>query len=451
MATEKFDLIAIGTGSAASAAVSRCRKAGWQVAIVDSRPFGGTCALRGCDPKKVLVGAAAAIDALRRMKGKGVQGETAHLKWSDLMRFKRTFTDPVPKQREESFEQAGIVPFRGIARFTGQNSIQVGPDLLQARYILVATGAKPKRLNLAGEQYLTTSEQFLELDSLPQRILFIGGGYISFEFAHISARAGAKVTILHRAERPLEHFDRDLVQQLVGRTRQLGIKVELQTEATAVERRANEFVAYASTPQGQREFTADMVVHGSGRVADIDDLDLATAGVKADRSGVTVNDYLQSLTNPAVYAAGDAADTGRPKLTPVAAYEGGIVAANLLKGNHRKLEEVPVPSVVFTTPPLAAVGIDEDTARKRGLRFRVHHENTGGWYSSRRVAEDCSGFKVLIDEDSGQLLGAHLLGPKADELINVFTLAMRAKVPADVLRHTLFAYPTHASDVSYML
>jgi glutathione reductase (NADPH) len=448
---QKFDTIVIGTGAAASSAAFKCRKAGWSVAIIDSRPYGGTCELRGCDPKKVLVGAGALIDAFRRMSGRGVKTEEAHIHWAELMRFKRTFTDPVPQGREREFQEAGIVTFHGVARFMKPGSIQVGSDVLEARYFLIATGAKPQPLDIPGENYLATSEQFLELDSLPGRILFIGGGYISFEFAHLSARAGAEVTILHRSERPLEKFDSNLVDRLVRKTRQLGISVELQSDATRIERKNEHFVVCASTAQGKRKFEAELVVHGAGRVADLEDLNLAVAGVQADKRGVKVNEFLQSVSNPTVYAAGDAADTGMPKLTPAAAYGGGIVAGNLLKGNHRKVENVPVPTVAFTVPPLAAVGMNEDSAKNQGLRFRIHREDTANWYSSRRVAEDCSGFKVLIDEDTGRILGAHLLGPEADELINVFTLAMRANVSAESLRHTIFAYPTRASDVSYML
>ena len=450
MTATQFDLVAIGTGAAASAAAFKCRKADWQVAVVDSRPFGGTCQLRGCDPKKVLVGAGAVIDAMRRMSGKGVKSDGPHIDWAELMRFKRTFTAPAPQRTEDGFRKAGIHFFHGVASFAGPNSLQVGADLLQAKHVLIATGAKPQRVDIPGEELLTTSDQFLELDSLPRCIIFIGGGYISLEFAHLSARAGSQVTVLHRGERPLEAFDPDLVQRLLQRTRELGIDVELGAAATAIERGTKQLVVTASTPQGPREFQADMVVHGSGRVADIDELNLRAAGIEASRHGVKVNSFLQSSSNPIVYAAGDAADTALPKLTPVAGYEGVIVASNLLKGNHRKLEKLPIPSVVFTIPPLASVGMAEE-ACKAGHRFRVHTEDTSSWYSSRRVAEKCSGFKVLIEDDTDQILGAHLLGPEADELINVFTLAMRMNVPAETLRHTMFAYPTHASDVSYML
>jgi glutathione reductase (NADPH) len=234
--TRKFDVIAIGTGSAASAVASRCREAGWQVAIVDSRPFGGTCALRGCDPKKVLVGAAEAIDWTRRMKGKGIQAGNLQIDWPELMRFKRSFTEPVPKRREEGFAKAGVAAFHGRARFAGPTTVQVGEETLEGRYVVIAAGEVPADLKILGAEHLTTSDQFLELNELPRRILFIGGGYIAFEFAHVAARAGSQVTILHRGPRPLGLFDPSLVDQLVEQTRELGIDVRLGTEAIGVEK-----------------------------------------------------------------------------------------------------------------------------------------------------------------------------------------------------------------------
>src|SRR6266404_6883963 len=179
----KFDLIVIGTGEAGSTAAYKCRKAGWEVAIIDSRPFGGTCALRGCDPKKVLVGAAEVIDWNRRMQDKGVQVQQTRIDWPELMRFKRTFTEPVPKQTEQWMHESGIATFHGRARFVGPAAIRVGDDVLETANVVVAAGAKPVDLNIPGADHALISEQFLELDNLAGRIVFIGGGYISFEFA----------------------------------------------------------------------------------------------------------------------------------------------------------------------------------------------------------------------------------------------------------------------------
>src|SRR5260370_37118619 len=202
---EKFDLVVIGTGSGASAVAHRCRAAEWRVAIVDSRPFGGTCALRGCDPKKVLVGAAEVIDWARRMKGKGVRADQLRIDWQELMRFKSSFTETVPKRREDGFAKADIAAFHGRARFVGSDAVQVGDDVLEGRYVVIATGQTPADLKIPGTEHLTTSEAFLELDELPKRILFIGGGYIAFEFAHVAVGARGQVTIVHRGPAPRTH------------------------------------------------------------------------------------------------------------------------------------------------------------------------------------------------------------------------------------------------------
>ncbi|MBI3670940.1 MAG: NAD(P)/FAD-dependent oxidoreductase, partial [Acidobacteria bacterium] len=187
------------------------------------------------------------------------------------------------------------------------------------------------------------------------------------------------------------------------------------------------------------------------RVPEIDDLNLDGAGVERSKRGVTVNEFLQSVSNPAVYAAGDAAASGGPPLTPVAGYEGVIVATNLLKGNHEKPKYLGIPTVVFTIPPLASVGLSEQEAREQGLKFRVKKEMTSSWYSSRRVGETYSGFKVLVEESTDRILGAHLLAGQAEEVINLFAMAIRSGMRATDLKHTLFAYPTHGSDLPYML
>ncbi len=447
----KFDLIAIGTGSAASAVTSRCNAAGWQVAIIDSRSFGGTCALRGCDPKKVLIGAADVTDWARRMQGKGIKTEQLKIDWQELMRFKRSFTEPVPKHREEGFAKAGIAAFHGRARFVGPSTVQVGDEVLDGRYVVIAAGQKPADLKISGVEHLTTSEQFLELDELPSRILFIGGGYIAFEFAHVALRAGSQVTIVHRGARPLPLFDPDLVDQLVEATRELGADIQLGTEAVGIEKNSGGLTVRASTSGQERMFEADLVVHAAGREPEIDDLNLDAAGVEWDKRGVKINGFLQSVSNPAVYAAGDAAASKGAPLTPVAAYEGMIVAKNLLKGNRQKPNYLGIPTVVFTIPPLASVGLSERKAREQDLKFTVKKEMTSDWYASRRIAETYSGYKVLVEEETDHILGAHLLGSGAEEVINLFAVAMRSGMRASDLKHMIFAYPTHGSDLPYML
>jgi glutathione reductase (NADPH) len=465
-----FDLIVIGTGTAASTAASECRSAGWNVAIIDSLPFGGTCALRGCEPKKVLVEAAKIIDSNQRHENKGITGSGGiSINWSDLIRFKRTFTEPFTKHREDGYIKAGIVPFHGHAQFIGPNAVKVATDdknngILNGKYILIATGAKPMNLNVPGSENVITSDQFLEFgsDHLPDRLVFVGGGYISFEFAHIAARTGAKVTILHRGKHPLEHFDPDLVNQLVQRSQDIGIDVRVLTEVKRIEKSSpsddSKLVVYSSAvSNGNKVSTtttleADMVVHGAGREPNVEGLDLKAAGIEYTTRGIKVNEYLQSVSNSAIYAAGDVAASRGLPLTPVASYDGSVVANNIMKGNTLKSNYTGLPSVVFTIPPLASVGIQEKEAKEQGLRFKTKHENTSGWYSSRRVGETCSGFKVLVEEGSDRILGAHILGPHAEEIINIFSIAIRLGLTTkDLNDPILYAYPTNSSDVVYML
>ncbi len=189
MPVKRYDLLVIGTGSAASSVAPQCREAGWTVAIIDSRPFGGTCALRGCDPKKVLVGAAEALHWGPRLSGRGVQPAGARIDWRELMAFKRTFTTPVPEGQEQWLREVGIDTFHGRAKFFGPTAVRVGGDALEAPHVVIASGAMPATLGIPGEEHLITSEEFLELDELPKRIVFVGGGYISMEFANVAVRA----------------------------------------------------------------------------------------------------------------------------------------------------------------------------------------------------------------------------------------------------------------------
>lgn len=447
---KNYDLVVIGTGTGASGVASRCRAAGWRVAVIDHLPFGGTCALRGCDPKKVLVGAAEAIDHSRRMRGKGIAGGEPAIAWNELIKFKRTFTEPVPAMKEKNFAKNGIDAYRGRAKFRGPRSVEVGGEVIEGRFILIAVGAVPMRLGIPGEEHIITSTEFLELDQLPKKIALLGGGFIAAEFADIAAQAGAQVTVLEQMDRMLTPFDPDLVGWLMEKFHETGINVRLKTRVTAVDKSGGGFSVRAFSNAKDEVFKADLVVHAAGRVPDLEPLDLAAAGVEGDKGRLRLNEFLQSVSNPAVYAVGDAALSG-PPLTPVSSHDAKVAAANMLNGNHQKPNYLGVPSVAFTTPPIASVGLSEKQAREKEIKFRMQSEKASGWYTARRVAETTYGFKVLVEEGTNRVLGAHLIGPHADEVINVFALAIRKDLTAEDLRTTMFAYPTGASDISYMV
>lgn len=445
----QYDLLIIGTGVAAQAVASRVRAAGWRVGIVDYRPYGGTCALRGCDPKKVLVGAAETIDAVRRMQSRGIAGD-ARIDWPELIAFERTFTDPVPRQREQHYAEEGIDTFHGHARFAGRTTLAVDGAVLEGRHFLIAAGAEPVKLGIPGEEHLATHEDFLALEHLPSRIVLVGGGYIAAEFSHIAARAGAHVTVLERGERLLTHFDPDLVGWLMEAFRAIGVDVRTHTAVESIEKIESGYRVRAGSGGRSNTFDADCVIHAAGRTPALDALDLEAAGIALENGKLVLNEFLQSTSNPAVYAAGDAARAG-PPLTPVAAHDGATVAANLLEGNHHKPSYIGVPSVAFTVPPIAAVGLTEAQACERRLDHRVSCRRVPDWYTARRIAQPVYGFKILSETKSGRILGAHLVGPAADEVINLFALAIRQGITAQDLKHAIFAYPTGASDISSML
>lgn len=452
--SEKYDVVVIGTGVAGTTAAGACRSTGRSVAIVDSRPFGGTCLLRGCDPKKVLISVAEAVDFHNRMLGHGVPGGPATIDWPEMMAFKNSFTDPAPEMMAKSFASQGIEAIHGTARFTSEREMSVDGRVLEAGNFVIATGAAPMDLGFPGKELVTTSDRFLELPELPKpgaKIVFIGGGFISFELAHIANRAGAAVTILDRGERPLKPFDPDLVWDMVEASRERGIDVRTNRPVAKVERNGGGLVVETATPEGPAEtFEADIVVHGAGRVPDLAGLDPEAAGVEIGRGGVKVNEYLQSVSNSAVYAAGDAAEIG-PPLTPVAVYEGGLVADNITGGNRRVYASPVVPSIVFTAPPLGAVGMLEEEAKAQGMDFRVNHADSSSWYNSRRLGETAGSYKVIIDNESDTVLGAHIFGPGTEELINLLTLAINKKVTAKELGEMVWAYPTFSYDSRYML
>ena len=204
------------------------------------------------------------------------------------------------------------------------------------------------------------------------------------------------------------------------------------------------------TPGGQAAVTCDLVVHATGRVPNIDDLNLTAAGVEFGPRGIRVSASMRT-TNPAIFAVGDCADSG-PNLTPVSANEGRIAAKNLLAGKDaHEVSYPPIPSVVFTLPPVATVGLSEAAATEKGLKFDTHFEKTGDWYSSMRVGAKQTAYKVLVEQGSGHILGAHLIGPGAEEQINLFAMAMGADLTANQIKAMIFAYPSYASDIGSMV
>ncbi|MFD1174072.1 dihydrolipoyl dehydrogenase family protein [Oceanobacillus picturae] len=448
--TEKFDVIVIGTGPAGSSVATSCAQEGLRTAVIDERAYGGTCPLRGCNPKKVLASAAAMIDETERMEGKGI-AKHAKINWQDLMEFKRSFTEPVPEAKEKSFEKSGIETFHGQAQFLDEKTLKVKEKVLEGEKIVIATGARPAPLPVDGADHLTYSEDFLELDQLPKRVIFVGGGYISFEFAHIAARAGSDVHIVQRGEQPLKSFDSDMVDLLQKKSKELGISIHLNSSVNAIEKNDKEYIVKASKGDEEVSFHGDLVVHGGGRVPQIDDLQLDQAGVNHSKTGITVNTYLQSVSNEHVYAVGDVADTNGSPLTPVGEMEGQIVSQNIVSDAKQEANYSGIPSVVFSEPKLAKAGLTEKQAREANYDVKVNHQDISDWFTYSHTNDAPAAVKIIIDKKTDLILGAHLIGGKSDELINYFAMAIQMSIPVDKLKNVVYAFPTAVSDIPSML
>lgn len=448
---KNYDIIIIGTGTAGRTVVGKVVHSGLKVAIIDSREYGGTCPLRGCDPKKVLTGTADVTDWNNRLIGKGAGTQNSlKIDWPSLIRFKRTFTEEYPVKTERYFVEMGIDTYHGRAYFENQNTVVVGEDKLKGEYIFLATGSKPRKLNIPGEEYVITNEEFMETEKLPERLIFIGGGFISFEFAHAARRAGSEVTILHKSEKLLESFDFDLVNLLSKASEAAGIKILTNKPVIAVEKEDNGFLVRTKFKSGTevetQSFSADMVVHGAGRIPDIEDLHLEKAGVKIEKGGIAVDKHMRT-SNPRIYAGGDCASEGM-QLTPVATLQGQVAASNILDEGSAEADYIGIPSAVFTIPVLASVGI---SASKDSDEYKVIFQDRSGWNTTRRAGIEFAASKVVVDEANDRIVGAHILGSNAEEAINIFAAVMRLGLKASDIKKLVFSYPTVCSDIPYML
>jgi glutathione reductase (NADPH) len=446
MNPKNFEVIVIGSGTSAYYAATRLNKGGKSVAVIDGREFGGTCALRGCQPKKYLVANAEAVAMSKQLLGQGIDN-APKTNWQALQALKNEFLDGIPEGEVEEFKEAGITTISGYAKLTGPNEVTVNEQVLTADRIVLATGATPRRANIPGSEHVQISDYFLSMPELPKRILFIGGGYISFEFAHVAAVAGSEVTILHRSAQPLKAFDADMVSPILEASQGLGIKVITNETPTKIEKTSDGLIVHGNSGS---TYPVDLVIESTGRTPNLSVLEGDQANVETSPKGIVVNEFLQSPTNPAIYAIGDCAATPF-QLATTADEEGKIAARNILEGNVQKFDHSVVPTSVFTIPNLATVGLTETQAEKQGLDYRVNKGTTTSWPSSKRIGEKHSGYKVLISKKDDTIIGAHIVRHNASEVINAFGLAIKFGIKAHELADFMWAYPTYTSDLKYMV
>ncbi len=297
---------------------------------------------------------------------------------------------------------------------------------------------------------MITSDDVLSEPQLPAQVVFIGGGVIAMEFSHVYARAGAKVTILEALPRLLPRLEADAVEQLRLESERIGITVKTDVRVNAISIKDGRFEVSFEHEGESHTVLADRVVNGTGRVANVDRLDLEAGGVAHDGIRVEVDESLRSTSNPRVWVAGDAL-VGPAQLSPLATLEGQIVGRNIVHGTTEAPDYGVVPSAVYTVPAFASVGLTEAEAREKGLDVTIAVNDMTGWFSGKSYGETVAWSKVLTEEATGRILGAHLVGHHGEELIHLFAFAMKFGITAGQIKDTIFGFPTFASDVKNLL
>ena len=449
MGFEHYDVFVIGSGSAGRQVATRCAKEGMKVAIADNREYGGTSANRGCDPKKVLLNASEIIARTADMAQVGVT-EVPKINWQALQKFKEKFVSAMPIKTEESLEKLGIKMYHQSPEFLEPQLLMVEGKKVTVDKVVIATGLMPRPLHFKGAELFKVSDDFLELPELPDSIIFVGGGYIAMEFAHIAARCGVEVTVIERSDRVLKMFDESITDQLQNASREIGINFIFNADVTGAELLQKNTRVFYNQDGEQREIKAEMVFNTSGRVPSIDMLDLQKGNVSRTSKGIKVNDFLQSVSNKNVYACGDVADSGSLPLTTLSGLEGKHVAAQLATGKHTAYTFPAIPTAVYTTPQLAMVGLTEAQAKAEGIDYKVLEEHVPDWFSVRRLNSPYYCYKT-IKGPNDEILGAEIIAPEASEMINLFAMAIQQNLTCTQFRETIFAYPTFASDMQSMV
>ena len=447
-----FDVVVIGAGTGGQTAALELAAEGLRVAVVEQSTPGGICALHGCQAKKFFYEVAEIAAKSHHLEGLGVTRQP-RLSWAQISAAKNEFTAKVPENTVANLKGNNITYLSGAASFENSGCIRVGEERLEAEFFIIATGAQPMQLPIEGSEHLLISNEFLALETLPPRLVFVGGGFISFEFAHFAARLSndtTETTILEVMERPLGPFDGDMVQQLVAASIHDGISIHCGVKISAIEKKGDSFVVHLDDGQ---LIHADLVINGAGRVSAIETLQLEKAGVDFSRKGICVDKGMRSSVET-IFAVGDCADT--LQLARVADREALAAVNNILsakgEGEQDTISYEEAPVVLFTYPQLAMVGKTEDQLKAEQIRYWKSTDINLGWPTYRRIGLRHAAYKILVDEND-LILGAHILSDNGTGLINTFRMAMLNGTDVKKLRQDaiMSPYPSRESDMLYML
>jgi glutathione reductase (NADPH) len=432
-----FDVVIVSGAPEAIAAAAECLAAGQRVAAVVDPQTPLSSITENRELMMLLARVADLADFVRRTSASGLFRGSATPDWDALMAFAGK-NQHLFAEEEQALRRLGIPVYSGSPRFISPGTLTAGDNVLRASNFVIATGTAPARLGIPGEELLASDWQLFE-GKKPKRVIFVGDGPAAFELAHFCNRSDVEAIILCQSKTPLAGFDADLVDMLAAHTRRVGVTVRCNAQIEEID--------YGTVRTAEGSLRADYVIHAGERRPLLEGLNLGAIGVTATAAGIEVNEHLQSTTNAAVYAAGAAAGATWGS----AAARGRLAASNLLRRSQERSDFCGAARYVATLPPLAMTGLTEEQARHAGLEFEIR---TGSLARSRNAglfAQECSGFKVLVERGAGRILGAHLLGEGAEETINLFAVAIRHNLTLDQVAAPSYASPTRSPQIGSLL
>lgn len=442
MTTYDYDLFTIGGGSGGVRASRFAGGFGAKVALAEERYLGGTCVNVGCVPKKLFVYAGQFAEAFADARGFGWDVPPVSFDWQTLLTNKDKEIARLNGIYDGLLKGAGVDVFHGRAQLLDPHTIAVNGQTFTAAHILIATGGWPRLLDIPGIEHVITSNDIFYLDELPQRVLIVGGGYIGIEFAGIFRNLGVEVHQVYLEELFLMGFDDDLRHALYEEMTANGVKIQGETTVTQIERaHGREKRVTLSTGE---VLTVDELLFAIGRVPQSNGLGLVDIGVELDPVGaIRVNEQYQTSV-PHIYAIGDV--TNRKNLTPVATAEGMVVARQLFNKQETSLSYENIPTAVFSQPPMGTVGLTEQEARNQYENVKIYRTRFRPMKNTLSGRAERTLMKLVVDGDSDRVLGVHMLGPDAGEIIQGFAVALKAGATKAVFDSTIGIHPTSAEE-----
>jgi glutathione reductase (NADPH) len=441
MAQQDFDLFVIGGGSGGVRAARMAAAAGVRVAIAEEYRYGGTCVIRGCVPKKLMSYAAHFHEDFEDAAGFGWTVEGVRFDWMRLIGNKDKEIDRLEGVYERLLRESGVQILRGHARLLDAHRIEVGDDVFTAQIVLIATGGHPVYPRGHGWEHAISSNEVFHLDRLPPRVAVYGGGYVAVEFAGIFNGLGAQVTQVYRGAQILRGFDDDVRDTLAAEMVKKGLDLRVETTVDAVEKKDGAYLLHLSDG-GQHE--TDLVLAATGRRPNTENLGLAAAGVELTEGGAIRVDEYSCTTRPNVYAVGDVTD--RIALTPVAIAEAMAFVDTVFRGVPRAMDHENVASAVFSHPPISTVGLTERSARERFPEVDVYRSTFRPLKHTLSGRDEKTMMKLVVDRSSDRVLGAHMVGLDAPEIIQGIAVAIKAGATKSVFDATVGIHPTAAEE-----